>query len=152
MANTDRRERELEGVELAEAIGTQINRAYTLIRRPLLALDVSVARVRILGYINDFGPQRIKDLAFADQVSQPTVTAMVGSMEELGWVTKKTDPSDGRAVVVHITAKGRRLLHERRGIRARVLAERIAAMSAADQKEMRRLLRGLDTLVNNLRE
>jgi DNA-binding MarR family transcriptional regulator len=55
---------------------------------------------------NDFlYPSRIAELLFCDP---PTVSVVVGNLEEKGWVERERDPDDARRTRVTITAKGRR--------------------------------------------
>jgi DNA-binding MarR family transcriptional regulator len=89
-------------IAFAEAVGTQIAWAHALIRRPLPASDVSLARMRLLWHLHARGPQRITELAQADQVSQPSVTAMVGALERQGLVVRRPDSSDGRALAARL--------------------------------------------------
>lgn len=52
-------------------------------------------------------PQRITELAAREQVTQPAITLLVNRLQDRGWATRETDPSDGRAVLVRLTAAGR---------------------------------------------
>lgn len=47
------------------------------------------------------------DLARAFQVSRPTITSTLARMEGAGLVAIRTEPRDGRAKLVSITATGR---------------------------------------------
>lgn len=49
------------------------------------------------------------DLASSLGVEAPTITKMLQRMESAGLVDRRADPTDGRAVRVHLTTRGRRL-------------------------------------------
>jgi DNA-binding MarR family transcriptional regulator len=115
-------------VVLADELGTSVARLYTSIRRPLLGENVSFPRMRVISILLDNGPQRISQLAYTDQVSQPSLTVMVDGMEQQGWVERRRDPSDGRAVLVALTEQGKKEVRRVRRIRSEALAQRLSAM------------------------
>ena len=53
------------------------------------------------------GDERASVLAHRMAVSRPTVTALVDSLFERGFVTREPDPDDRRAITVSLTAAGR---------------------------------------------
>ena len=96
-------------------------------------LDVPYAQVRLLAQVEEQGPARISVLAAADHCSQPTMTTQVQRLEAEGWVTREPDPADARAVLVAITAAGRKALSQARARRAEVVAPHVAALSTHEQ-------------------
>jgi DNA-binding MarR family transcriptional regulator len=88
---------------------------------------------------------RITDLAAAERVAQPSMTGLVGRLEQEGFVRRTRDAGDARVVRVVLTDAGRDELAAVRSSRAAVLQERIdnldenaraalaAAMPALDQ-------------------
>ena len=52
---------------------------------------------------------RLTVLAARAQMSHPSMSELVGSIERLGYVERVPDPNDGRARVVRLTGKGRTL-------------------------------------------
>ena len=55
---------------------------------------------------------RISDIATNLKIAPPTVTQFINGLEKAGWVERKMDPNDRRAVLVYLTEEGRRC-HER---------------------------------------
>jgi DNA-binding MarR family transcriptional regulator len=141
---------ELSNFELADLLGIQLTRLYVLIRRPLADSDVSQPRMRMLYNLLENGPQRISDLAVADNVSQPSATAMVRGLAEAGLVERRVDATDGRAVLVAITPAGEKQLKERRAIRAKALADRLDELPASRRRELERALGSLTHLADQL--
>jgi DNA-binding MarR family transcriptional regulator len=137
-------------VSIADELGTTVAHLYMLIRRPVLNRDVSLARARVLAQIVDDGPKRITELAYADQVSQPSMTEMVAAMEAAGWVFRKPDPTDGRAALVDVTPIGRAVLLDQRRVRSEALADRLQHLPAKDVAELRRAVKTLRRLVGHL--
>src|SRR5271165_6563985 len=85
-------------------------------------LPLPWAQVRLLSTIEDQGAARISDLAALDHCAQPTMTMQVRRLEDAGMVTRTTDPDDGRAVLIRITAKGVETLARARDDRATLAA------------------------------
>jgi len=61
---------------------------------------------------------RLTVLAEREAVSQPAMTGLVSRQQAAGLVVRRADPSDGRAVLVELTAAGRALIEDRRARRA----------------------------------
>jgi DNA-binding MarR family transcriptional regulator len=90
-----------------------------LLRDPALAINEIVSeRLAELGYegfrtahgtigqhIAD-GGSRITELAELAQVTKPTVVYFINDLERLGYVERVPDPTDGRAKLVRMTARG----------------------------------------------
>ena len=70
--------------------------------------DLSMAQYRTLLYLMG-GARRAGELAAANAVTKPTVSAMIISLREQGWVAEEVDASDGRVTKVSLTPSG----HER---------------------------------------
>src|SRR5919205_2505561 len=71
--------------------------------------DITRTEAGLLNSLSD-GPRRITELAELEGLAQPTVTLLVGRLEERGWVSRRRDPDDGRAVLVTGTDAGREAL------------------------------------------
>ncbi|MFH8407579.1 MarR family winged helix-turn-helix transcriptional regulator [Streptomyces sp. NPDC018019] len=80
------------------------------------------------------GPVRLTELTRAAPVSQPGITQLVTRLERDGLVERRPDPSDGRAVLVHITEAGRRVGRSRHEVRTRHL-EPLVARLTPDQRQ-----------------
>jgi DNA-binding MarR family transcriptional regulator len=100
-------QRQLEQIEVLAALiprrAARLTRLLYRVSRTQLPRGMATT----LAALVDDGPQRITPLAAREGVSQPTLTRMVGRLEELGYVRRERDPSDRRSVLVSITTKGR---------------------------------------------
>jgi DNA-binding MarR family transcriptional regulator len=67
--------------------------------------DLSLAQYRTLLYLMG-GARRAGELAAANAVTKPTVSAMINGLRQQGWVTEAVDP-DGRVTKIVLTAEGR---------------------------------------------
>jgi DNA-binding MarR family transcriptional regulator len=59
-----------------------------------------------LSTLHRTGPRRITDLAVLQNVTQPSMTALVSALERSGWVERRTDLADKRVVLAALTPKG----------------------------------------------
>ena len=70
--------------------------------------DVTPAHVGLFRYPGLNG-QRPTELADQLQITKQSVNDLLGHLEQHGYLMREPDPRDGRARVVHLTPKGRRL-------------------------------------------
>ncbi len=70
--------------------------------------DVSYAQAVIFRYEGPDG-RRPTEIAVTAQLSKQAVNDVLGQLERSGYLKRKPDPDDGRARVVRLTARGRRL-------------------------------------------
>jgi DNA-binding MarR family transcriptional regulator len=96
------------------------------------AMGISPARASALSVLVFGGPRSLAELAAAERVTPPTMSKLVRAMEGEGLVRRERDPEDGRAVLLHGTGKGRRILERGRARRLDVLEQLLADASAAD--------------------
>jgi len=75
---------------------------------------------------------RITDLASSQALAQPTVTQLVGRLEERGLVTRERHPDDGRVVLVTLTDDGQAALDALRAEYRTVIREHLAGRSDAE--------------------
>lgn len=80
-------------------------------------------------------------------VKAPTMTRTVGRMEAQGFVTRKPDGDDGRAVKVHLTEAGQQSVER---IQAAIEASAAQALDGFSDKEIRNMLKLLRSLNSNL--
>ncbi|GAA1879674.1 MarR family winged helix-turn-helix transcriptional regulator [Lapillicoccus jejuensis] len=134
----------------ADALGSDLLSAVARLNRfatQQAGLDLPFAQVRLLALVDERGPARIGDLAALDSCSQPTMTAQVRRLEAQGLVDRVDDPSDARAVLVSVTAAGRRLLDRAREARGAVLAPYVTQLDGDDLAALERAVPVLQRLV-----
>lgn len=105
-----------------------------LLRRTATAGNLSMPAAAVLARLVQHGPMRLTELASAEGVSQPAMTQLVTRLERAELARRTTDPSDGRAVVVEVTAAGRRVAQQRRAERAATLHALIAQLDDRDRE------------------
>ena len=102
------------------------------VRRSDALTGVPAAQLSALSVLMS-GPKTLGDLAAAEQVRPPTMSALVAQMERAGLVRRTGDAKDARIVRVDMTAKGRRLLAKGREMRIADVERRLRAQPLADR-------------------
>lgn len=97
------------------------------------------------------GPLRISELAGGEQISQPGITMLVNRIEERGWVQRRPDPSDGRAVLVELTDAGRAELAALGDGYAELLSKHMGDLSDRELDSLAEAVRILEDLIASLR-
>lgn len=117
------------------ALGHAFEQVVAWLRRTRTT-DISATALSLLDRLDLAGPQRITDLAAAEGVTQPAMTALVNRLEGRRWARRDGDPADGRVILVHLTEPGRERLRRHREDRSRRLADRLAQLDEADQRAL----------------
>ncbi|MFC5678483.1 MarR family winged helix-turn-helix transcriptional regulator [Aeromicrobium endophyticum] len=86
-----------------------------------------------LSLLERTGPQRITTLASHESVSQPAMTGLVQRLEAQGLASRRSDPHDGRAALIAITATGSERLAARRQGHEDAITARLDLLSAYDR-------------------
>jgi DNA-binding MarR family transcriptional regulator len=103
------------------------------ILRQQAGTGLSPSQQSVLASIEVHGPLTLGRLAKIEQVTPPTITKIVGKLEDDGLVSRTVDEADRRISRVAITAEGRRRNEHSRQRRNAWLAERLALMTPADR-------------------
>jgi DNA-binding MarR family transcriptional regulator len=92
--------------------------------------DMSLTSLAALATLDRTGPRRITELAASEGVTQPSVTSLVASLVRAGYVERRSDPADKRAVVIAITEAGSAYLGTRRAVTSGIFADAVDELSA----------------------
>jgi DNA-binding MarR family transcriptional regulator len=108
---------------------------------------LSPAQLSALVTVEAGGPMRLGDLAARENVAAPTVTRMVGAMEEAGLVSRRPDPSDARGSLVSLAPGGVAALDALRRERNNLLSRKLAALPAEQRAALEAALPALEALL-----
>jgi DNA-binding MarR family transcriptional regulator len=111
------------------------------------ASGTSAARLSALSVLVFAGPKTMSELAQMERVKVPTMSRLVAGMEDDGLVRRERHGSDARSVVLHPTAKGRRVLDRARELRLSLLESLLAQASPDELATVREAARIVDRLV-----
>jgi DNA-binding MarR family transcriptional regulator len=107
----------------------------------------SPARLSALSVLVFAGPRTISELASMERVKVPTMSRLVSAMEAEGLVRRAVNGADGRSVVLHATAKGRRVLERARELRLSLLEDLLSRASDSELSTVRAAAAIVDRLV-----
>ena len=103
------------------------------------------ARLQALGLIGRGEANRVSDIADALRIDLSVASRQVAVLEASGWVTRATDPADGRARRLEATESGRAVLGDTLARMADAYTGVLAGWSEAE-------LRSLHATLGRLRE
>ena len=131
--------------ELATRLRLAIARSARRLRQEA-GTDLSPSLTAALSTVEVQGPLTPSELAARERVQRPTVTRVVGRLEELGLVTRAADPGDRRSALITVTPAGRELLAVARTRKDAFLSERLDALAPEERATLERaaaLLEGM---------
>jgi DNA-binding MarR family transcriptional regulator len=108
----------------------------------------SPSQLAALATIERFGPMTLGELAAAERVQPPTVTAVVARLEEGGLVARTSHERDRRVTLVAVTPAGVEFLRESRRAKEAFLARKLAALSEADRGALARSAALIDSMLS----
>jgi DNA-binding MarR family transcriptional regulator len=136
--------------EAREAADRMHSAAIHLLRRVAREdskAGVSPPRLSALSVLVFAGPKTVSELAGMERVKVPTMSRLVSAMEEEGLVRRERHGTDARSVVLHPTAKGKRVLERARALRLSALESLLANASVQELATVRDAATIVDRLV-----
>ena len=133
--------------ELASRLRLAVTRLHRRLRQQT-AGGLTPSQASALASVEKLGSPTLGALAARESVQPPSMTRIVGSLEELGHVTRVVDSSDRRVARVTISAKGRRVLQQGRSLKNAFLAQQLHRLPP----EEREVLGALTVLLERLIE
>jgi DNA-binding MarR family transcriptional regulator len=103
-------------------------------------------KLSALATVGQAGPLRLGDLAAAERIAPSTLTRLVSSLEESGFVERLPVPGDARASTLAITPLGRDVLERISQERTTMLTESLMTLSAQQLSALAAALPALEQL------
>lgn len=132
------------------AVGQLLGRLLREFRTELFApavdrgyADLRPPHLQVFGNVGVDG-SRLTELATRAQLSPATASELVSDLQRLGYLERRPDPSDGRARLIHPTARGRQVLADA-GDRVAEIEARWGAL--VGQREFEQTCRTLQRLL-----
>jgi DNA-binding MarR family transcriptional regulator len=83
---------------------------------------LNFSTLSVLHSLSRGGPMRLTDLLATEQIKQPALTSLISKLEGAGLVSRRPDPSDGRAALLSLTSAGEMVVRSRHAERVTMLA------------------------------
>ncbi|MBK5267681.1 MAG: MarR family transcriptional regulator [Acidimicrobiia bacterium] len=121
----------IDPAEIAAALRLSIGRLARRLRQESVG-DLTPSQRSILFTLDRHGPLRMGELAAIEKISAPSVTGIVGRLEERGLVDRQPDPNDARSTLVRPTETATTILAAARQLRTAFLTTRLASMQDSE--------------------
>ena len=112
--------------DVAAALRVSIGLLLRQMRQVRVAGELTVPETSALARLDRGGPATSSALARLEQISPQSMGATLSELEARGFVKRQPDPTDGRRILLSISAAGRRELNRRRNARVEQLAKGLA--------------------------
>lgn len=98
--------------------------------------------------LHQHGPMSAGELATRERVRPPSMTRVIAALAELGFVDRRTHPSDGRQTVVSLTGAGRAYVDADVDVRERWLDEQLAELTEEERAVLWRAVVIIDRMAS----
>ncbi len=78
---------------------------FELGKMPQNEVDLTMAQMQVIRFVGEHPRCHLQDLAEGLGVSSPTASVSIRRLEEVGLITRESDPDDGRATCLTLTKK-----------------------------------------------
>jgi DNA-binding MarR family transcriptional regulator len=82
---------------------------------------LNFSSLSVLHSLSRGGPMRLTDLVATEQIKRPALTSLVSKLEKAGLMSRRPDPSDGRAALLSVTSAGEMVVRSRHADRVVML-------------------------------
>ena len=97
---------------------------------------VSLSQLSALATLAKEGPMTPGSLASRERVKPPSMTRVIASLADDGFVDRRAHPDDGRQVLVSVSASGQELIEAERRASREWLQQRLAELQPAQRKTL----------------
>ena len=94
--------------------------------------DLTPSQRSMLASLEHHGPLRMGELASIEKISAPSISGIVGRLEDRGLVAREADPKDARSTLVRSTPEASSILNTVRQQRSAFLASRMETLTEAE--------------------
>ena len=118
--------------DLIQAIGLLVRRA----RAAASSSELSMTESLTLGRLEKEGPATTAELARAEGMRPQSMGTVVAALEELGLIERAPHPTDGRQMILSITAKGSAVRSSVRSAKHSWIMQEIAALDKEERETL----------------
>ncbi len=94
---------------------------------------VSLTQLSALATVAKEGPMTPGALASRERVRPPSMTRVIASLVDVGFIDRTAHPDDGRQVLITVSASGTELIEAERRASREWLAQRLAELTADER-------------------
>jgi DNA-binding MarR family transcriptional regulator len=124
--------------QLARTLREAITRLNRRVRQARPVGDLTFSQLSVLTSLQLAGALTPRELADTERVQPPTMTKIVGKLEERGLVARTPHPTDRRQVILAATEQGRAVYAQFERARNEWLAVQLAELDPAERDTLSR--------------
>lgn len=117
-----------------DELATVIEDFNTVFIRLASVQRFNFSTLSVLHTLGRNGPCRLTDLTATEQLKQPALTSLVAKLERQGLVSRRSDPSDGRAVLLSLTKDGWEIVRGRHAKRVANLSQLVDRLTDQERE------------------
>lgn len=122
----------MQDEQLAARLRVAVARLHRRLRQESVA-GLTPTQVSALTSVSRLGTPTLGEVAAAEMVQPPTMTRVLGGLEEAGLVDRHPDPADRRVSRVALTAEGAAVLHRARTLKTAYLVRQLTRLDDQDR-------------------
>ena len=127
----------LDTAALAHDLRLAVMRFSRRLRSQRVDTSVTLTHLAALSTLRRHGPMSPGELAAHERVQPPSMTRVVVALEGMGLVTRTPHPTDGRQVVIDLTAAAETMLDAEARVREAWLTGRLQDLTAEERAVLR---------------
>jgi len=120
---------------VAGALADSVSLLFRRLRQPLEDGELTLPERSALSKIERNSPTTAAALAKLEQISPQSMGATLAALESRGLISRTSDPSDGRRVMLAVTDAGRAAMVAKRAARTALLADALTAHFTPEELE-----------------
>lgn len=121
-----------DDTEVAARLRVAVTRLHRRLRQHASG-GLTQSQASALTSIGQLGSPTLGELATRESVRPPSLTRIVGALEEMGLVSRVRDPDDRRVARVTLTAKGETVLRQNRSRKTAFLAAQLHRLAPEER-------------------
>lgn len=103
-------------------------------------LGLTASQAMVVRFLYDRDEVTSSDLSGRTELDSATMTGILDRLEAAGFVERRPNPSDRRAILVHLTDRGKETGHKVTGLMEDANRDFLKTLEASEGKSLRRLL------------
>jgi DNA-binding MarR family transcriptional regulator len=127
----------LDTAALAHDLRLAVMRFSRRLRNQRVDTSVTLTHLAALSTLKRNGPMSPGELAAQERVQPPSMTRVVVALEGMGLVTRTPHPTDGRQVIIELTAAAEELLSAEARAREAWLSSRLQELTPDERTVLR---------------
>jgi DNA-binding MarR family transcriptional regulator len=108
---------------------------------------VSLTQVSALSTLDMYGPMTPGTLAARERVQPPSMTRIIAGLEQLGFIDRVPHPTDGRQVIVSMSAAGAQFITDEVHAREVWMDGKLAELDPSERETLRAATAIIDRMV-----